>query len=175
MDTTQMNWKAAAGAEWFAAWLPKQPAPSAPAMPLEMPAPVAAADEQKVVSRLGWIDEVRDELKLVTTSLLDPSAEGVEASLPHLERAVALFGKQIELANLPARRKAALKPAISSLEEELRQASRLFDNAYALQSGWAAQLGLNLDGTPQKVLYDRAGALVDGPPAVTGGEPVWEG
>jgi len=166
------------GAEWFAAWLPKAPLEDLRAFaPEAIASQVFAEIEQPAdFQPIDWTVEVRTELEQVVQSLLDPSAAGVRSSLPHLERAVAVFGRQIKFIDVPAD-SANLKPAIEALQNELKQASRLFENAYTLQSGWASHLGINLDGTPRKVLYDRSGEMIVDLPiedhsAVV---PVWEG
>jgi len=133
-------------AEWYASWLPK-PVEEGPC----------------------FVDEVRAELKAVTGHLLDPSAAGVRAAIPHLEHAIALFGKHTAVST---DQPATLRPALDALREELALANRLFENAYALQSGWAMQVGLNMDGSPRQLLYGRHGEAVAGealPPET------WEG
>jgi len=125
--------------EWFAAWLPK---------------PTAVHAEPEGAS---FVDEVRTELKAVTGHLLDPSAAGIWAAIPHLECAIALFAQHTPLA--PGQ-PATLRPALDALREELALANRLFENAYELQSGWATQVGLNMDGSPRQLLYGRHGESV---------------
>ena len=140
------------GAEWFAAWLPKPNSvvPCLPAEPL----------------RPSEVNEIRIEIQAVAGHLIDPGATGVRACLPHLERAISLFGSHVNCANVnranvnranvPAL--PVPEPALDDLRRELALASGLFENAYMLQEGWAAQLGINLDGTPRQLLYSRPGA-----------------
>ena len=159
----------AGGVEWFAAWLPK------PAASVAQPVQLLADQGVRPVGHSSFFDEVRVELKAVTDHLIDPSAAGVRASLPYLERAIAIFQNHIPFANLPAGASSALKPSIDSLCAELALANRLFENAYTLQAGWASQLGLNMDGTARQLLYSRpgdpAGSLTVSQPAAG----TWEG
>lgn len=137
-----------AGAEWFAAWLPK-PA-SSPLTAHSVPQPLSSPAEDSPLSTP--FDQIRIELKAVTGHLIDPSASGVRASLPHLERAVTALSAYVKAKEL-----STIKPALNALRAELAVASMLFENAYALQAGWAAQAGLNLDGTAKQLLYSRPG------------------
>ena len=154
------------GAEWFAAWLPKPVARSRS----EVPETVENIDpfEPKPLSSSA-IEEVRAELKAVTDNLIDPSAQGIRASIPHLERAVTAFGNYFKTRELPA----LDEPSLDALRAELALATKLFENAYSLQAGWAAQLGLNLDGTPKQLLYSRPGHAVVSAEARAAG--TWEG
>lgn len=144
--------------EWFAAWMPQTPKP---ADHLEIIAP-------KLIL-LNAIEEVRIELKAVTEHLMDPTTQEIRASLPHLERAVIAFGSFVKTKQLPT-----IEPALDALRAELTLATLLFENAYTLQAGWAAQCGLNLDGTQKQVLYSRPGELSTLPPRCEASE-VWEG
>ena len=138
-------------AEWFADWLP-------PAIERE---------------RLTAIEEVRSELKAVAGHLIDPSAYGVEACIPHLERAVAAFGSYFKMKEPATSEAASPSPTLDALRSELALATTLFENAYVLQAAWAAQSGLNLDGTPRQLLYSRPGQA---PPRTgTATVEVWEG
>ena len=114
------------------------------------------------------IEEVRAELQAVTTHLNDPSTKGIEASLPHLERAVTIFSGYVKVKQLPI-----LEPAIDALRAELKLATMLFENAYTLQAGWATQLGLNLDGTAKQILYAGPGQTLASP--ARPGAAIWEG
>lgn len=154
--------------EWFAAWLPRPPIPLHPAKPTRPPETVMEAEAAPEMSTA--IDQVREELKLVTGHLLDPSAAAVKASLPHLERAVKLFSGYVKMKELPS-----LEPALDSLRAELALATMLFENAYALQAGWAAQVGLNLDGTPKQLLYSRPASNQALAAVIHQSETSWEG
>lgn len=147
MDKKAILDPGADGEEWFAPWLPKTDAETT-------------------------FEQVRDELRAVTGHLLDPSAFGVNASIPHLEAAVIAFSRFLKISELPR-----IQPALSNLRAELALASQLFENAYSLQSGWAAQLGLNLDGTAKRLLYSRPGLPDLTPVGITAGDrrPAWEG
>ena len=148
------------GAEWFATWLPR-PAAEPPAnLPAEHPRAVPP----------DAIEEVRNELEAVTGYLLDPGTKGIQASLPHLERAVNVFSGYVKTKELPL-----LAPALDSLRDELALATMLFENAYRLQAGWAEQLGLNLDGTPKQLLYSRPNSSHNQAPAAPRCETSWEG
>jgi hypothetical protein len=138
--------EATGSAEWFAAWLPKPVVPSPEASPESEPTP--------------GIDAVRAELAAVSRHLTDPSAAGVRAAIPHLERAVAVFTSQIQAAALPVPGQSdsatgIVRVAIESLRSELAHATYLFENAFQLHANWATQLGINLDGTPRQLLYGR--------------------
>ena len=113
-----------------------------------------------------WIDEVRAELRAVTDHLVVSGGAGVSASLPHLERAVAVFSSQIDTMG-----RSAASSSISALREELALANRLYDNAYALQAGW--QGGPNpWDPEVKPVLYGRPGEAIQEPrPSAA----TWEG
>jgi len=137
---------AGASAEWFAAWLPK------PAVPL----PEGFSKSEPI----GGIEAVRAELAAVSRHLTDPSAAGVRAAIPHLERAVAVFTDQIKPAALPVPAQSdsatgVVRVAIESLRSELAHATYLFENAFQLHANWATQLGINLDGSPRQLLYGR--------------------
>jgi hypothetical protein len=99
----------------------------------------------------------------------------VRASLPHLERAIAIFGT-----NLPPKGDwqgkpvSTLLPELDALRVELALANRLFENAYLLQAGWAAQAGLNMDGTARQLLYGRRGDGVTGLTPASAAHEVWE-
>ncbi len=146
--------------EWFAAWMP---CPTKSAETVETIAP------ESVLPASRGIAEVRLELKAVTEHLVDPTAQGIRASLPHLERAVTAFGRFVKMKELPT-----LEPALEALRTELALATLLFENAYSLQAGWAAQCGLNLDGTVKQLLYSRPGGEPAAVPRSETGE-VWEG
>lgn len=141
--------------EWFAAFLPKREVP-----------PQDSARTSEVAELPSAIEEVRTELRAVAGHLIDPSTAGVQASLPHLERAVAVFSDYVKMKQLPT-----LEPALDDLRSELALATMLFENAYTLQAGWAAQIGLNLDGSPKQLLYARPGQSAVSQPAVAS----WEG
>jgi hypothetical protein len=147
------------GLEWFAAYLPKRAA-----SPESEPAAVAAVAAAAVPPAAelpppAFIDEVRAEIDAVTRNLADPSAAGVRASIPHLERAIAALGNHVKS---PEASEAIQPPAIASLRAELAIATRLFENAYELHAVWATQLGIHLDGTPRQLLYGRPGQLEPG-------------
>ena len=146
--------------QWYTGFLPLPETP--PRLTL---VPSAAQPNTELPTA---IEEVRAELKAVTAHLMDPGTKGIQASLPHLERAVTVFSGYVKMKQLPI-----LEPAIDALRAELALATLLFENAYTLQAGWAAQLGLNLDGTPKQILYAGPGqtpALPPRPASVT-----WEG
>ena len=169
------------GAEWFATWLPR-PAAEPPAnLPEEHPraerqaSACAELQLRQAPSESGTklpdaIEEVRNELEAVTGYLLDPGTKGIQASLPHLERAVNVFSGYVKTKELPL-----LAPALDSLRDELALATMLFENAYRLQAGWAEQLGLNLDGTPKQLLYSRPNSSHNQAPAAPRCETSWEG
>ena len=146
--------------QWYTGFLPLPETP--PRLTL---VPSAAQPNTELPTA---IEEVRAELKAVTAHLIDPGTKGIQASLPHLERAVTVFSGYVKMKQLPI-----LEPAIDALRAELALATLLFENAYTLQAGWAAQLGLNLDGTPKQILYagpGQAPALAPRLASVT-----WEG
>lgn len=128
--------------QWCTGFLPPPETP--PRLTLVPPPSTSQASNELPTA----IDEVRAELKAVTAHLIDPSTKGIQASLPHLERAVTVFSGYVKMKQLPI-----LEPAIDALRAELALATKLFENTYTLQAGWAAQLGLNLDGTPKQILY----------------------
>lgn len=140
-------------ADWFAAWMPR------PAQKSEAPPAVAAVVRAEPSAGLG---EVRAELEAVCRHLSDPSAAGVRAAIPHLERAVDVFRSQVQ----PAAESAHGDPGsagvilqgVEALRSELASATRLFENAYQFHSDWATQLGIHLDGTPRQLLYARPSA-----------------
>ena len=147
---------ATSGAEWYAAWL----------MKAEVKVTEAIQTEQ-VTSNV--IEQIRAELKAVTDHLIDPGTQGIRASLPHLEKAVTAFGKYIKMKALPS-----VEPALESLRAELALATMLFENAYTLQAGWAAERGLNLDGTLKQLLYSRSGEPAGPSPGIVTNE-IWQG
>jgi hypothetical protein len=144
-------------AEWFAAWLPKRtvvemvPSPVSREESVQIPEPTIEPES------LCDIEFVRAELEAVSQHLTDPSATGIRAAIPHLERAVAVFSDQIRpaispVSDIPG---GGVRIAIEALCAELAHATRLFENAYQLHSNWATQLGIYLDGTPRQLLYGR--------------------
>ena len=149
---TELGWSrkgdVMAGAEWFADWLPKHA--SFPSTAHSEPQPRSNPTED--LPSCTPFDQIQLELKAVTGHLIDPSANGVRASLPHLERAVTGLSAFVK-----ARELSTIAPALESLRAEIAVASMLFENAYTLQAGWAAQAGLNLDGTAKQLLYSRPG------------------
>ena len=158
-ETTTEQGRSTGGGEWFAAWLPKpvSPKPVSPshAESILVEAPEAAEPVEPTPPAPSPFEEARSELQAVTEHLIDPSAKGIRASIPHLERAVTAFGRYVKTKELPT-----VEPALDTLRAELALATTLFENAYSLQAGWASQLGLNLDGTPRQLLYSMPGAPV---------------
>ena len=149
-------------AQWFTGFPP--PTATPPRLTL-VPPPDNAQPNNELPTA---IEEVRAELKAVTAHLIDPSTKGIQASLPHLERAVTVFSGYVKMKQLPI-----LEPAIDALRAELALATILFENAYTLQAGWAAQLGLNLDGTLKQILYAGPGQTPASPPRPA--SVTWEG
>ena len=149
-------------AQWFTGFPP--PTATPPRLTL-VPPPDNAQPNNELPTA---IEEVRAELKAVTAHLIDPGTKGIQASLPHLERAVTVFSGYVKMKQLPI-----LEPAIDALRAELALANILFENAYTLQAGWAAQLGLNLDGTLKQILYAGPGQTPASPPRPA--SVTWEG
>ncbi|HEY3742370.1 MAG TPA: hypothetical protein VGL53_21115 [Bryobacteraceae bacterium] len=139
-------------AQWFAAWMPKAE------QKIEV-ATVAADPRPRPAPSLG-IGQVRAELEAVCRHLTDPSADGVRAAIPHLERAVDVFKSQVQPAAADKGSASVVLAGVHAIRSELASATRLFENAYQFHSDWATQLGIHLDGTPRQLLYSRPSARV---------------
>jgi hypothetical protein len=138
---------------WLKAVLPKE-------LP-QAPLTTQAIARQSMEEANLWTQTAGAELAKVRMHLLDPSAKGVAGCIPHLERAIGVF--QTALSGEPI---ALADAALNDLRAQLAEASRLFQNAYALQAGWAAAIGLNPDGTPASGLYAPSGEWISPEPAV---------
>ena len=116
-----------------------------------------------------WPELAAAQLAEAQARLLDPTAAGVSACIPYLEQAISLFGTV--LAEKPP---APAEASLQQLKRELAAASRLFENAYALQSGWAAANGLNMDGSPANGFYTPTGEWTNARPISEASEN-WQG
>jgi hypothetical protein len=148
--TTKDAPAAAGGAEWFAAFLPKATLSRDP--PAQPPTDVQV-EPRATVS----LAAVREEIEAISGHLTDPSADGVRAAIPHLERAIEALSNQTASIRSGVSYPAVPMQGIDALRSELARANRLFDHAYELHAVWATQLGIHLDGTPRQLFYTRPG------------------
>lgn len=170
--------------EWFAAWLPKstreQVELGTGSGDFEGSSEFGEVSVEPNLERDTGIATARAALAEVRECLNDPSAEGLRRAIPHLEQAVGALGER--RAGSTAREgpefgegstSGGNREALRLLWRELALANQLFENAYAIQAGWARELGLTLEGKPEELqLYGHSGEHV---PAKALSGDLWEG